>query len=206
MDTWGKLDAERVALCDDLARLSAAQWDVQSLCSEWKVRHVVAHLVAGTQVKPRKFLAQMIRSGFSFNRAMAQDALKEGAATPEVLLIGLKSIVGSRTTPPATKPVTMLSDTVLHAADIRRPLGLARSIPPETLVEVADYIRGIGAPIGAKTRIAGLRLSASDVPWATGDGPVVEGPLESLILAMGGRREALAELTGDGLATLQSRG
>ena len=205
MDTWERLDTERAALYDDLAGLNSAQWDEQSLCREWKVRHVVAHLIAGTQVKPRKFLVQMIRSGLSFDRAIAKEALDAGAAPPDVLLAAFKAVIGNRSTPPGAKPVTMLSDSFCHAVDIRRPLGLSRAVPEATMREVADYVRGIGTPLGAKKRIAGLRLAATDVAWSTGDGPSVEGPLLSLILAMGGRRSVLADLNGEGLATLQSR-
>jgi len=45
VDTWTKDDAESEALCNDLVGLEASQWDTQSLSAEWKVRHVVAHLV-----------------------------------------------------------------------------------------------------------------------------------------------------------------
>jgi len=41
--------------------------------------------------------------------------------------------------------------------------------------------------------IAALRLVANDVPWSAGDGPLVEGPAESLILVMAGRRAGLDE-------------
>ena len=47
MDTWQAVDEERSALADDLATLDDGQWDAQSLCSEWKVRHVVGHLIGG---------------------------------------------------------------------------------------------------------------------------------------------------------------
>lgn len=53
--------------------------------------------------------------------------------------------------------------------------------------------------------MAGLRLVATDVTWSAGDGPVVEGPAESLILAMSGRPAGLDDLTGKGMALLSSR-
>jgi hypothetical protein len=59
--------------------------------------------------------------------------------------------------------------------------------------------------IGAKRRIAGLRLRATDSRWANGDGPEVSGPLVSLILAMAGRKAALSDLGGEGLALLADR-
>jgi hypothetical protein len=89
--------------------------------------------------------------------------------------------------------------------DIRRPTGLVRVVPQVTLLNVADTMKGIGFPIKTKSRIAGLRMSATDVDWTTGDGPSVEGPLASLVLAMVGRAAAFDDLSGDGLSLLRSR-
>jgi hypothetical protein len=44
-----------------------------------------------------------------------------------------------------------------------------------------------------------LRLEADDVDWAWGDGPTVSGPGEALLMAMLGRGQALADLTGPAL-------
>ncbi len=44
-DVWSMVHAERVALIDDLGDLADARWDEQSLCREWTVHNVVAHLV-----------------------------------------------------------------------------------------------------------------------------------------------------------------
>ena len=204
MDTWAKYDAEREALCGDLAGLDTDQWDTQSLCDRWKVRHVVAHLAVGGDVKPAMIIG-LVRSGLNFNRFMCNQALQAGAASPESLLAGLRASIGTHKAPPGAKPVSMLIDTVCHSADIRRPLGVKRSLPDETLVEVADAIRKVGFPLGASKRTGGLRLEATDIGWLAGDGPVVEGPAESLILAMGGRRAGLDDLAGDGLEVLSSR-
>ena len=48
MDVWTAVGEERLALADDLSTLSDEQWDAETLCVQWKVRHVVAHLVAAT--------------------------------------------------------------------------------------------------------------------------------------------------------------
>ena len=48
-------------------------------------------------------------------------------------------------------------------------------------------------------------LLPTDVDWTHGDGPEVSGPGEALIMAAAGRRVALDELTGDGVATLAER-
>jgi uncharacterized protein (TIGR03083 family) len=205
MDIWAKYDIEREALCGDLAGLDPGQWETQSLCTEWKVRHVVAHLVTGSDVKPLSAFGGLLRSGMNFNRYIARDAIAAGAAPPEELLAELRETVGRRKTPPMAKPVNMLADTVCHSADIRRPLGIKRSAPEDTVVEVAESLKGVGFPVGASKRIAGLRLTATDVAWSTGNGPSVEGPAESLILAMAGRPAGLDDCTGDGVAVLKSR-
>jgi hypothetical protein len=49
-------------------------------------------------------------------------------------------------------------------------------------------------------------LRATDADWSVGSGPVVSGPALSLVLALTGRPTALADLSGDGLAALRSRG
>jgi hypothetical protein len=99
----------------------------------------------------------------------------------------------------------MLGEAVVHGEDIRRPLGMSREIPEETLVTVADFYKGSNLLIGAKRRIAGLSLKATDASWTNGDGPEVSGPLASLIVAMTGRREACADLSGEGVAALAAR-
>ena len=99
----------------------------------------------------------------------------------------------------------MLGEVVVHGEDIRRPLGLNRDIPEETLVTVAEFYKGSNLLIGAKRRIAGLRLKATNASWASGDGPEVAGPLASLVVAMTGRRQAYGDLSGEGVATLAAR-
>jgi hypothetical protein len=58
--------------------------------------------------------------------------------------------------------------------------------------------------VGAKTRIAGLSLKATDTDWSHGDGPEVAGPILSLVLSMTGRGVALTDLAGE-VAILRSR-
>lgn len=205
MDTWQAVDEERLALVDDLATLDASEWDTQSLCGEWKVRHVVGHLIGGADVKTGPFLAGILKSGMNFNRYMAREGLVLGAAPSDELLSQLRNTIGTHRAPTGANPEIMLTDLVCHCADIRRPTGRTRSVPEPTLLTVADTVKLIGFPLRAKKRIAGLRMSAIDSDWSVGDGPSVEGPLASLILVMAGRKAPLGDLSGEGTATLQSR-
>jgi hypothetical protein len=94
---------------------------------------------------------------------------------------------------------------MVHGEDIRRPLGVRGEHSPEHVVALADKYKKTGAPLRAKKRLEGLKLQATDVDWASGDGPEVRGPCMSLILAMVGRESALADCEGDGVDTLRAR-
>jgi uncharacterized protein (TIGR03083 family) len=97
-------------------------------------------------------------------------------------------------------------DHLVHNQDIRRPTGKPRTIPADRLRRALDLVHNEGNPLfNPKKNVAGLRLQATDIDWSAGEGPVVEGPAEALVLAGSGRPAALADLRGDGVATLKER-
>lgn len=51
---------------------------------------------------------------------------------------------------------------------------------------------------GAKQRVAGVCLRATDADLSIGNGPEASGPALSLLLAISGRGEALVDLDGPG--------
>jgi uncharacterized protein (TIGR03083 family) len=146
----------------------------------------------------------MAAAGFRFNNMTAKGVAAEATARPADGLANLRSHMKDTTHPPG--PVeAMLGEAVIHPADIRNPLGITHEYPEEALVRVADFYRASNLIVGAKQRIDGLTLRATDTGWSTGSGPEVTGPHLSLILAMTGRSAALADLSGAGLGTLKSR-
>jgi hypothetical protein len=99
----------------------------------------------------------------------------------------------------------MLGEAIVHGEDIRRPLGLRRDHPIAVLTSLAGYYQGADLVVMAKGRIGGLRLEATDGPFAVGSGPLVSGTTLALIMAMTGRAAYLAELHGDGVPILRRR-
>jgi hypothetical protein len=97
----------------------------------------------------------------------------------------------------------MLGETIVHGTDIRRPLGLHHDHPIGTLTLLAEYYRSTDQVVVARSRIKGLRLTATDGPFTSGSGPLVAGSTLALIMAMTGRAGYLEELTGDGVAALR---
>lgn len=73
------------------------------------------------------------------------------------------------------------------------------------LTAVTDFYKRSSLVIPAKTRVAGLRLRATDTAWTSGDGPEVRAPLIAILLAITGRTVALDDLAGDGVAILRQR-
>jgi uncharacterized protein (TIGR03083 family) len=203
-DVWPTIHAERKALADDLEALSDAQWDAPSLCDEWKVRDVVAHMTATAKISAGSFLPKLVMSGFSLGKMQAKDIVTERGSSPADTLARFRAQVSSSKSPPG--PIdSWLGEMLIHGEDIRRPLGITREYPTGAAVRVADFYRGSNLIIGAKKRIAGVRLNATDTSWSHGDGPEVSGPIVALVMAMTGRKEAHADLTGDGVAMLAAR-
>jgi hypothetical protein len=73
------------------------------------------------------------------------------------------------------------------------------------VIAVADFYKNSNLLIGAKNRIDGVTLRATDVEWRHGSGPEVNGPAIALVMAMTGRKAALDDLTGEGVALLRAR-
>ena len=201
---WPLIHAEREALIADLATLTDGQWAARSLCASWTVRDVLGHMITTAKMTPPKFFVSMAGAGFRFNNMNAKGVAAEATAKPADGLAVFRSHLKDTTHPPG--PVeAMLGEAVIHPADIRTPLGIAHQYPEEALTRVADFYKASNLIVGAKQRIDGLTLRATDTGWSTGSGPEVTGPHLSLILAMTGRSAALADLSGDGLGTLKSR-
>jgi uncharacterized protein (TIGR03083 family) len=203
-NVWPVIHAERKALAADLRALRDDQWSTASLCSQWTVRDVTAHMTATAKITPAGFFAKLAASGFSFGRLQAKDIATEKGASPADTLARFEAVVTSEKHPPGPA-ATMLGETIIHAEDIRRPLGIRHEYPAGAVAQVADFFKGSNLLIGSKRRIDGLRLRATDADWACGSGPEVSGPLMSLVMAMTGREAALADLTGEGAGTLRAR-
>jgi uncharacterized protein (TIGR03083 family) len=195
---------ERVDFADFLAGLSPQQWDSPTLCDRWRVRDVVAHTMS-YEGMPIGALAKRFLKGRLQTDRINELAVAELADTPPEVLIdtirryaepsGLGAGFGGR---------IALTDNMIHQQDIRRVLGIPRTIDPERLLVALDFARWAPLIRGA-WRARGVRLVATDVDWSLGRGADVRGPGEALLMVMAGRPDALRELAGPGLPRLTSR-
>ncbi|MET8004465.1 maleylpyruvate isomerase family mycothiol-dependent enzyme [Nonomuraea glycinis] len=198
------MHAERAALAADLVDLTDEQWATPSLCAGLTVRQVLAHLTAGASLNGVRWLAGVIRCRFDFDKQVAMRLAEQLGATAAETHDRFRHVVTSTTKPPLPT-VAMLGETIVHAEDIRRPLGIRHGYPIETLTRVAEYYQGSDLVVAAKRRIVGLRLVADDGPFATGSGPLVSGATLALAMAMTGRSAYCDDLDGEGVEILRDR-
>jgi uncharacterized protein (TIGR03083 family) len=203
-EIWPTIHTERAALAGDLEPLDEPAWETQSLCEDWTVRDVVAHMTGTAKITPGSFFGKIITCGFSLKKMQEKDIAELRGSAPADTLANFKAEVNSSKHPPGPTD-TWLGEVIVHSEDVRRPLGINREYPVEALTRVADFYKGSNLVIGTKNRIAGLQLKATDTDWSHGTGPEVTGPMKSLLMAMAGRRQAIADLGGEGVEILSSR-
>lgn len=199
--------AERAALAETLDALTPEQWAAPSLCAGWTTRDVIAHLVWPHEHSKLQMFSGFARSRFDLGEFNRRTATSDPRSGPE-LAAAWRGVLDSRWTPPGGYgSIAPLTDTIVHGQDVRRPLGLSAVFLPERISLVLDFLLTKKAAMGftAKGRVDGLAFEATDIGWSGGAGAAVRGNAEAIVLALTGRAVALAELEGDGVATLRSR-
>ncbi|MBF8190104.1 maleylpyruvate isomerase family mycothiol-dependent enzyme [Nonomuraea sp. K274] len=198
------VEAERLGLADLLDDLSGQEWRTGSLCPGWTVHDVAAHLTLSTRSTFLGMLGGVIRAGGDFNKMVAVQARTRAARfTPAELVAQIRQSAGSARRAPGAGPLDPLVDALVHGQDIARPLGRVRPMPVAAVTVALDYVLG-SRFYGARRRLDGTRLIATDLDWSSGQGPDdIRGPAGDLLLLATGRSTAPAALSGPGTARLQ---
>jgi uncharacterized protein (TIGR03083 family) len=201
---WAVIAGQRRALADLVDERPDDDWERPSLCAEWRVRDVVAH-VALTPRSPGlgTIVLMGLRARGDFdgvNRDMARDY---AVRAPARLVADLRETADSRRKPAITTLDNLLFDVPVHVQDVAVPLGIEHLMPLDAARAGVERVWRMGWPFWAKRRLRGLRLRATDVQWAVGDGPEVCGRAQALLLLLTGRvAAALPSLDGPGVGHL----
>jgi uncharacterized protein (TIGR03083 family) len=210
VDAWAGVRDERVDVLALLRSLEPQQWDAASLCAGWRVRDVAAHLLIDAAVEEigrTRFVAKMAWNRFSVDRVNAWWVERNASVPTSSIVDRFERSLEPGWLSRRAGPANQLRASVIHHQDMRRPLGLDRAIPPERLRRVLDAVltKTGSAGVGSVKRAQGLRLRATDVDWAHGEGPEVAGPGEAILMSLAGRAVALDDLCGAGLDELATR-
>ncbi|ORB16879.1 maleylpyruvate isomerase family mycothiol-dependent enzyme [Mycobacterium noviomagense] len=195
---------ERADFADLLAGLSPQQWEHPSLCERWRVKDVVAHVLSYDELSRGKLVWRFVKGGLWPSRINAIGVAECATRSPEQLTELMRACIPPRGLPSGFGGMIALTDGMVHQQDIRRPLGIPRTIPPQRLRTVLNFALKSPALRGAR-RTRGVRMVATDLDWAYGSGPEVSGPAEALLMAMAARPDALNQLSGPGKDVLAQR-
>ena len=197
-------EAERRDFADFLESLTPQQWEAATLCDRWNVRQVAAHAISfdelGFGQLVRRFLKGLLVTSRINDIGVAEYADRE----PDRIVALFREYARPRGLTAGFSGRIALTDNLIHQQDIRRSLGIPRTIPGDRLRTALDFAL-IAPTIRGARRAKGVRLVADDLDWSHGDGPQVHGPGEALLMALAGRGAALRDLSGPGIERLESR-
>lgn len=193
---------ERSDLASFLQTLAPEEWNAASLCDDWTVKDVVAHIVSYEELNVIGLVKRFAKGRFVHANEVG---VKEFAPmSPDDLMDFLRRHLHPQGLTAGFGGMIALIDGTIHHQDIRRALRHPRAVPVDRLQRILPLVPS-NPRLGAGKRIRGLRLQATDVDWTHGNGPEVIGSGEALLMAMSGRRATLEELSGAGQATLAER-
>jgi uncharacterized protein (TIGR03083 family) len=204
-DVDAAVAAERHRVADLVADLSGEGWTTRSLCADWTVRDVVAHLTVTTRMTVPRLVRAAVRARGSFDRMAVDLAAQRAAAySTDELVAQLRESAGSARRFPGSTPRDPLMDLVVHGQDVARPLRRRHVSPPEVVADCLAYV-ATNRFLGGPRRLAGVRLVSADTGWTQGEGAELRGPDVDLLLVAAGRRAGLDALEGPGVAVVGAR-
>ena len=137
-ELWSAIHAERAALAADLAQLDVDQWAAPSLCGRWTVEEVVAHLTAAASIGGFRWFRSMLAARFDPDVHNARRLAEHRGVTPAETLDRFRAAVTNTTAASGHTPA-WLGEVVVHAQDIRRPLGIGRAPAMDAVTAVATF-------------------------------------------------------------------
>jgi uncharacterized protein (TIGR03083 family) len=201
LDTMSLARSEREEFTDLLSGLAPPQWEAPTLCERWRVRDVVAHVISYDELSRAGLVARFAKGWLSVSRINALGVADYAHASPEQLCDVMRAHAEPSGLAAGFGGMIALTDGMIHQQDVRRPLGLPRTIAPDRLRAALNFARTAPLIRGA-WYCRGVRLVATDLDWTAGSGPEVRGQGEALLMAMATRTAALADLEGPGWVTL----
>ncbi|OYN99807.1 maleylpyruvate isomerase family mycothiol-dependent enzyme [Enemella evansiae] len=201
---WELIRAARRQLADDLADVTRPQWRTRSLCGEWDIEQVLAHLTAAARVGQWRWIRSIVGSGFRPAVHNARRLREQLGDTPAGTYARFRESIELRIAP-SKDLAAYLGEVLVHGEDIRRPLGIDAPPSTDAVTAVLDFYVSRDFTVPSRRTSRGLGLQATDAPFASGEGPEVTGPARALMMTLAGRPQYLDQLGGPGAVILRER-
>lgn len=184
-----------------LGTLTPAQWRAATLCGDWTVAELVAHLIAWDDLllyRSRRghagallWFAWLYGSSLgSMTRLNARLQRRVRDREPSRLLarFGVDDDAALKWLFDGSNPGAHLAEYVVHRQDICRPLGLEAASSAETITAA---LRGVtklpGVRVNALRQLRHRRFEATDLEWSRGRGVVTRLPAAEILIVLSGR-------------------
>jgi len=191
-DMFDIIADQRNRIADQLEALDADQWQQPSLCGEWTVQQVAAHLTTGWNVSLPRFGLAVLKARGDFHRANNQLACTLAERSPAEIVADLRANAAHQFTPPGAGAEAPLADCIVHARDMFEPLDIDYPVDPNTTVKVMSMVTEPKAKRATGTTVAqDYSLRATDITWTHENAgkQEIEAPVLELLLAIFGRRD-----------------
>ena len=173
-------------LADLLEEAAPQTWDAPSLCEEWLVRHVVAHVTMPARMDPAQFGAEMAAAHGDFTVLSNTVAARDASLPAGELLDQLRSPGLHAWQPPGGGAAGAVNHCVIHSLDVTIALDRPPVAPAKALTTVLDQLaRANGSIFGVD--LTDVRLEATDTAWEHGHGRLFRADAGSLVALLGGR-------------------
>ncbi len=202
MAQWELAARARTEFVDMIEGLTPEQIEAGTLCDEWTVKGVLAHLTGFVETGLVSLFATIAKSGFDFDKASVAMVNKRISRPVDDLASSLRGLAAKSSALPTFPEAMTVSDVAIHTQDVRRALGLDGSLDDEVLRTALDFLttHKLATTMVDRRPLDGLRLAATDIDWSSGDGAEISGPAEAIMMGLANRPLG-AELGGEGLTS-----
>lgn len=192
-EVWQAVDAHRRAVVAMLEGLADEHWREPSLCAEWTVRDVAAHLAWQQNIWTPATVLGFVRARGNVDLAIRDIARRHAKRPVEQLIAQLRRIIGTHRAMPTLTHVEFLIDILVHSQDIAVPLGYPLDLPPEPAAVAATRLWTNDTLLPGVKSVKTQRFVATDIDWSVGDGPEVQGSMTAILLLFAGRAAAVVD-------------
>ena len=173
-------------LAELLATAAVEVWDAPSLCEQWLVRHVIAHVTMPARLTPEQFGAEMAAAGGDFTVLSDSVATRDASLPVTDLLDQLRGPSLHAWQPPGDGAAAALSHAVIHSLDVTIALDRPAVAPAQATAAALDQLTAArGTWFGVD--LTDVRIEAADMDWSWGNGQLVRADSGSLVALLSGR-------------------